>query len=72
MTIQEQFGANVRRWRESKNWSQENLAEAADLHRTYISGIETGARNPTLTVVLRLAEALGATPAELLAGGRKR
>lgn len=58
--------------REAKGWSQEALAEASELHRTYISGIETGTRNPTLTVVERIARALDVTSAELLAGGKKK
>jgi transcriptional regulator with XRE-family HTH domain len=61
-----QFGRNVRRIREAKGWTQEDLAEASTLHRTYISGIERGARNPTLTVILLLASALKVPASELL------
>ncbi len=71
MDIKKQFGGNVRKLREAKGWSQENLAEASTLHRTYVSGIERGVRNPTLTIVLRLANALHVTPAELLAREKK-
>ena len=46
--------------------SQEDLAERADLHRTYIAGIESGGRNVTLKTVQRLAQALGVSEAELL------
>ena len=60
------FGDNVKRIRESKNWSQEKLSEKADLHRTYISQIESGKRNPTLLIVQQLAEALGVKPSKLL------
>jgi transcriptional regulator with XRE-family HTH domain len=70
--INKQFGRNVRKMREAKSWSQEDLAEVSSLHRTYISGIERGARNPTLSVVLRLANALGVSPAELLAQETRR
>jgi transcriptional regulator with XRE-family HTH domain len=70
--IKKQFGRNVRRLREAKGWSQEDLADSSTLHRTYISGIERGARNPTLTVVLRLADALIVTPAELLTQEKKK
>ena len=66
MKIQTQFGAAVKIYRLSKNWSQEDLAEAANLHRTYISGIETGARNPTLTIVEKIAKALNTLPCKLL------
>lgn len=70
--IKKEFGGAVRKLREAQGWSQENLAEAANLHRTYISGIESGARNPTLTVIVRLAAALGVTPAELLMQEKKK
>jgi transcriptional regulator with XRE-family HTH domain len=46
--------------------SQEALAEACDLDRTYISGIERGSRNPSLTNILKIAAALNARPADLL------
>ena len=46
--------------------SQEQLARLAKIHRTYLSGVETGTRNPTLEVVERLAKALGVRPALLL------
>lgn len=72
MDIRKQLGRNVRKLREAKGWSQEDLAEASTLHRTYISGIERGARNPTLTVVQRLAKALSVSPAELLAQEKKK
>jgi transcriptional regulator with XRE-family HTH domain len=52
------FGENVRHHRQQKGWSQQRLAEAADLDRTYISDIERGARNPTLATAARLATAL--------------
>jgi transcriptional regulator with XRE-family HTH domain len=48
------------------NVSQEELADLADIHRTYIGGIERGERNPTLTMIVRLARALGVPPAKLL------
>lgn len=65
-TILHQFGENVRQARLARGWSQERLAEAADLDRTYISGIERGVRNPTLTTVARLAGALGMAVPDLL------
>lgn len=49
-----------------KGFSQEGLAFEADLHRTYVSGVERGVRNPTVIVIARLAFALGVKPAKLL------
>ena len=65
MKPQQILGMNVRRLREAKEWSQEDLAEKADLHRTYVSGIERGVRNPTLTILFKLAGALGVSPGTL-------
>ena len=55
----------MRRLRLAHGWSQEEFADLAGYHRTYISGIERGIRNPTVTVVDRLAKTLMASPAEL-------
>jgi transcriptional regulator with XRE-family HTH domain len=57
---------NVRKFRGELGWSQEDLAEQSGLHRTYISGLERGTRNPTLAVMQSLADALGKHVAELL------
>jgi transcriptional regulator with XRE-family HTH domain len=65
MDIRRRLGLNVQRLRRARGWSQEEFAERAGLHRTYISGVERGVRNPTITIVGRLAEALGATIGEL-------
>ena len=71
MNIQEQFGRNLRAYRLQRKFSQEELAEVSGLHRTYISGLESGARNPTITVVDQIAKALGVTASALLDGGDK-
>ena len=63
------LGNNVRRLREAKGWSQEDLGEKSDLHRTYVSGIERGVRNPTLTIIFKLAGALGIEASKLIAKG---
>jgi transcriptional regulator with XRE-family HTH domain len=60
------FGKRVRALRGRKGWSQEKLAEKADLDRTYVSGIERGERNVALLNICKLAEALGVTPANLM------
>jgi transcriptional regulator with XRE-family HTH domain len=62
------FGKNVRKLREAKALSQENLAEISDLHRTYVGAIERGERNVSLRNIVKLAHALGVTSSELLEG----
>jgi transcriptional regulator with XRE-family HTH domain len=52
--------------REAAGVSQEGLAHAAKLHRTYISMLERGERKPTLLTVLLLARALGTTMTSLV------
>ena len=64
--ITARFGASVRSLRFRLGISQEELAERADMHRTYIAGIERGARNVTLKSIDRLAKALGVSTATLL------
>jgi transcriptional regulator with XRE-family HTH domain len=60
-----QFGSNVRKLRESKDWTQEQLAEKATLDQTYISGIERGERNATILTITKLAAALRTTASTL-------
>src|SRR5678815_905586 len=64
--ITARFGASVRSLRFRLGISQEELAERAEMHRTYIAGIERGARNVTLKSIDRLARALGVSTAALL------
>ena len=66
MDIRERLGRNVRQLRQDKGLSQEGFAHEAGIHRTYVSDIERGARNPTITIVQRLADALGVDAAYLL------
>lgn len=66
MDIRKQVGLNVQKIRRERGWSQEELAFESGLHRTYTSGIERGARNPTLLVIDQLATALNVSPAHLL------
>jgi len=60
------FGENVRGRRQELGWSQQRLADAAGLDRTYVSGVERGVRNPTVTTVHTLALALGVELRDLL------
>ena len=63
-----EFGARVRRLREAAGFSQEDLAERAGIHMTYLSGIERGKRNLALINIHRLAHGLGVPVAHLFAG----
>ena len=60
------FGARVRAERERLGISQEDLADRAGMHRTYLGGVERGERNVGLLNVLRIARSLGVAPAGLL------
>ncbi|WP_373747051.1 helix-turn-helix domain-containing protein [Neisseria dentiae] len=62
----QQFGLHVRALRQSQNLSQEELAEKANMHRTYIGMIERGERNPALLNLIRLAQALDVPLTELV------
>lgn len=68
MDIRRTFGERVGQKRRSLNLSQEEFAFQSGVHRTYISGVERGARNPSLTMIEKLACALGVTMGELLDG----
>lgn len=60
------LGLNVRNARKALGVSQETLGLEIGIDRTYISGIERGVRNPSLGVIIKLAEHLKVTPALLL------
>ncbi len=62
------FGARVRALRQLAGMSQEELAERAGLHRTYVGGIERGERNVGVLNILQLAHALKVHPSELFEG----
>ena len=59
-------GARVRYCREKRQWTQEDLAERAELDRSYIAGIEAGLRNPSIKAVAKIARGLDLTLSELL------
>lgn len=63
--VQRRFGARVRKLRNARGWSQEELAERAKKHWTYVGGVERGERNPTLKVIADLAHAFGIPIREL-------
>jgi transcriptional regulator with XRE-family HTH domain len=60
------FGLAVREARRERGWAQEQLSDAAGLDRTYVSGLERGRRNPTLTTQERIALALDRRLSELV------
>ena len=66
MDIRRVVGLNLKRLRDVLDISQEAMADKAGIHRTYISGVERGVRNPTVLVLAKIAEAAGADPDELL------
>jgi transcriptional regulator with XRE-family HTH domain len=66
MDIRRLLGRNVQRFRVARGWSQEELADVAGIHRTYVSGVERGVRNPTVTILAKLAKALGVGAEQLL------
>ena len=63
--VKKLFGTSLKTWRTRKGFSQEQLAERSDLHRTYISDVERGARNLSLESITRLARALDISVASL-------
>ncbi len=60
------FGRNVRRLRQQKGLTQEELAFEAEIDLTYVGGIERGKRNPSLLVMARIADALSVPLPKLL------
>lgn len=62
------LGQRLRQLRGQRRLSQEQLAEAAGIHVTYLSTLERGRRNPTLSVLVDLAKALDMSLSELLKG----
>jgi len=66
LDYQRVLAENVKAARKALGLSQEALAHEAEIDRTYISGIERAQRNPSLTLIVKLADKLKTTPAELL------
>lgn len=63
--IQRAFGDRVRALRVERDWTQEQLVERTGLDRAYLSEIENGHRNPSLTTIAKFASAFGMEIAEL-------
>jgi transcriptional regulator with XRE-family HTH domain len=64
--VRQVFGENLRRYRKALSLSQEDLAEKAGLHRTYIGSVERGERNVSIDNMERLAAAVESTIQQLL------
>ena len=68
MDKRDRFAANLRHARKAAGISQEELAEACEIHRTEVSLLERGGREPRLGTLVKLATALGTTPEALCTG----
>lgn len=66
MDMRKLVGRNVERLRRAQGITQEQLAERSGFSQQYISGLETGRRNPTVVTLYEIAAALNVTPVELL------
>jgi transcriptional regulator with XRE-family HTH domain len=71
MDVRKQVGLGVQRFRREKGLSQEELAHRAQIHQTYLSGVEGGKRNPSILVLDRIAIALGVDIEELFKERKK-
>jgi len=65
-TTEVRFGKEVKRRRDACGFSQEELADRAQVHSSYISQMERGVKSPTLGVICRLAKALQIQPSQLI------
>jgi transcriptional regulator with XRE-family HTH domain len=70
MTPRMRFSSNLRKARRAAKLTQQALGEACDLHRTEISLLERGGREPRLGTIVKLSSALGVTPESLCVGIR--
>lgn len=61
------FGKCVQGLRLARGWTQEEMAERVDVHRSYLAAIESGSRNPTLDVIVKIANGLHVPVADLFA-----
>lgn len=58
MSVTQRVAQNIQRIRRDSGLSQEEVAHAAEIHQTYLSGVEGGKRNPSIQVLERIAAAL--------------
>ncbi|MBI5077948.1 MAG: helix-turn-helix transcriptional regulator [Candidatus Yonathbacteria bacterium] len=65
-SLNKKLGEQLRKIRLEKGMSQGDIAKKLGVHRSYVSGVERGIRNPTVKNLERLADALGVDPRNLL------
>lgn len=70
--LRQAFGRRVRQLRRASDLSQEEFADRARLHPTYVSGIERGHRNPSLVIIGRIAHALSVSLSDLFANVQQK
>jgi len=66
MDVRKRVGRNLKKYRKEAGFSQEGLALECGLHRTYVSGVERGIRNPTVVVLEQIAKPLSIPTWKLL------
>lgn len=66
--VSKQLGRRIRAFRKDQGLSQEELAFRSQVHVTYLSGLERGARNPTITVLASVASGLRISVGTLMEG----
>jgi transcriptional regulator with XRE-family HTH domain len=64
--LKKSFGKVLKQLREEEGYSQDDLAELADVNRTYISDLERGVSYPTLNIVYKFADVFKMRPSELV------
>lgn len=67
-TVRNKFGKRVRELRKQRGWSQEEFADKAGLHRTYIGSVERGEQNVSIDNIEKLAKTLGVSIDNLFKG----
>ena len=66
MDMRKLVGRNFARFRRAKGFTQESFAEASGFTQQYVSGLETGRRNPTVVTLFELASTLGISHVDLV------
>ena len=72
MDMRRLVGQNLRRIRQRKRLTQEQFAEVSGFSQQYLSGLESGHRNPTIVTVYEIAVALGVSHLDLLRPTKKK